>query len=142
MTLLYSLISPEHRICICFFGNTRADAYSEARTGNANDLQVKGASTAQGGKGANPSSYWIPALVNGPLNGCNNQRKIILPDRIRVYYKTRHPAASKIIPVGLEVIGGNLPHTPNGGMVHGMTITNAMVVRIEMLLHEVSMIHQ
>ncbi len=107
-----------------FFGNTRADAYSEAGTGGPNDLQVKGASTVQGGKGANPSSYWIPAMVNGPLNGCNNQRKIILPDRIRVYYKTRQPVASDIIPVGLEVIGGNLPHTP-GPMVHGMTIQNA-----------------
>jgi len=48
-----------------FFGNTQADAYSEVGTGNTNDLLIKGASTVQGGKGANPSAYWMPALVDG-----------------------------------------------------------------------------
>lgn len=107
-----------------FFGNTQADAYSEVGTGNTNDLLIIGASTVQGGKGANPSSYWIPALVDGPLDGCNNQRKIILPDAITVYYKTRRPSESQMIPEGLEVIGGNLPQS-QGGMVHDMTIQNS-----------------
>jgi len=108
-----------------FFGNTRADAYSEAGTGSQNDLQVRGASTVQGGKGANPSSYWMPAMVDGPLNACNSQRKIILPDVITVYYKSRRANELKEIPVGLELIGGNLPHTPGGPMVHGMQIKNS-----------------
>ncbi len=109
-----------------FFGNTRADAYSEVGTGSQNDLLVRGASTVQGGKGANPSAYWIPALVDGPLNGCDDQRKIILPDAITVYYKTRRPGETQLIPEGLELIGGNLPQS-NGhaGHVHGMTIQNS-----------------
>jgi len=107
-----------------FFGNTRTDANSEVGTGSPNDLMIRGASTVQGGKGANPSAYWMPALVDGPLNGCDDQRKIILPDAITVYYKTRRPGESQLIPEGLEVIGGNLPQSP-GGMVHGMTIQNS-----------------
>ncbi|TPN84649.1 sugar-binding protein [Aquimarina algicola] len=109
-----------------FFGNTRADAYSEVGTGSQDDLLVRGASSVQGGKGANASAYWIPALLDGPLSGCDDQRKIILPDNIIVYYKTRRPAETQGgIPHGLEVIGGNLTHTPGQGMVHGMTITNS-----------------
>gem|GEM_PF-250329 len=107
-----------------FFGNTRADANSVVGSGDANDLLIRGASTVQGGKGANASSYWIPALVDGPLNGCANQRKIILPDSITIYYKTRRPAETQLIPEGLATIGGNLPQTPNG-MVHGMRIENS-----------------
>jgi len=107
-----------------FFGNTRADANSEVGTGTQNDLLIRGASTVQGGKGANPTSYWVPALVDGPLNGCATARKIILPDAITVYYKTRRPGESKLVPEGLQVIGGNLPQSP-GGMVHGMTIQNS-----------------
>jgi len=107
-----------------FFGNTRADAYSKVGTGSQNDLMVRGASTVQGGKGANPSAYWVPAMLDGPLNGCDDQRQIILPDVITVYYKTRHPDAAQLIPAGLQVIGGNVSHSP-GGMVHGMTIRNS-----------------
>ncbi len=109
-----------------FFGNTRADAYSEVGTGSQNDLLVKGASTVQGGKGANPSSYWIPAMVDGPLGGCGSERKIIVPDVITVYYKSRKLYAMKMVPQGLQIIGGNLPHNSNGnGMVHNMTIKNS-----------------
>jgi len=108
-----------------FFGNTRADAYSEVGTGTQNDLLVYGGSTVQGGKGANASSYWMPALVDGPMNGCANQRNIILPDVITVYYKSRRTSELQIIPQGLEIIGGNLPQTAGGSMVHGMTIQNA-----------------
>lgn len=109
-----------------FFGNTRADAYSTVGTGNQTDLLVRGASTVQGGKGANPSSYWVPALVDGPLGGCGNERKIILPDVITIYYKSRKLYAMKMVPAGLQIIGGNIPHTPNpNGMVHNMIIKNS-----------------
>lgn len=83
-----------------FFGNTSIDEFSTGAS-----LAARGDSTSQGRR-LNNSSYWIPALLSGPANDPATQ--IIYPKRITAYYKTKTPAYVAEIPVGLQMLAGNV----------------------------------
>ena len=102
-----------------FWGNTAADAFSVVGDGSVNDLCECGASTVQGGAGANRTAYWMPALVDGPLG---IGRNILVPSRMRMYYKSRQVGDVQPIPKGLQLLGGNVYENGPMGMVHGVTI--------------------
>ncbi len=104
-----------------FYGNTAADAFSTAGDGGPNDLLNIGGSTVQGFAGANRSAYWMPALHDGPLGGPGNERNVIIPEGILVYYKSGRWCDVQEIPAGLQLIGGNI--NPAGPMVHNLSWT-------------------
>ncbi len=83
-----------------FFGNTTVNAAT-----NAEQLANVGGSTCQAGE-LNRSSYWIPAMLDADEN-------IVVPEIITIYYKSHRPQDVQPLPVGLEMIAGNLDNNAN-----------------------------
>lgn len=102
-----------------FWGNTCAEANSTFNT-----MRDSGGSTVQGFAGANRTAYWMPALVDGPLGGPGNPRNVLLPTRMRMYYKSRFAQIAENMPQGLQLLGGNIYQNGPNGMVHGFEITH------------------
>ena len=88
-----------------FWGNTEAGAhqtFAELFTGSAHDLLDNGGSTCQAGA-LNRSAYWLPAMLSG---GEGPGRRVVMPEAITLYYKSRFPYAVQPLPLGIQLLVG------------------------------------
>ena len=97
-----------------FWGNTSTDADSVSNVpsnpANVHELAERGGGTCQSFE-LNRSSYWMPALLDGPAA----PRNVVIPDEMVVYYKSKSRKV-RPLPRGLQLLGGNvLPGGTPGG---------------------------
>lgn len=96
-----------------FWGNTFASAHTfnsgVPTPGDNRNLIERGSSTCQGGA-ANRSAYWAPAMIAGS----GPSRKIVMPKQILLYYKSQKPLEVQGLPVGIQLLVGNVAGYGNG----------------------------
>ncbi len=77
-----------------FFGNTETNAFSTT------DSLVNSGGGSCNGFELNRSGYWTPALLDG-------HGKVVVPDRIILYYKSKRMNEVEAMPQGLKMVVGN-----------------------------------